>query len=877
MIDLSKKMNHCFSARCPVSKTGVLLLTLALVLTSISFTKGIQILMFIPAFVLAIFLYSFFDLYFKSRNIQVSNYNNGTETSLHIQVQKPYKHLFFELAFDNGKKIHFLQPNQSFVIPKVKEEKGDYLFIIQGKLDVVRKVILLNNISSESVNKEDEVREKEEDFYFHIRQYQEGDDSIRIDAMQSAKRGALYIRETLEEKGECGTPLKKDKENIMLNSNKQLAFRSGIKNSEYLEYFIILLGILGVHLEWQQWGFTIFSSLSLLILIIFRYWGKNRCHSPIESRTGSEHSEGSSHKAAEIPYAISYNRGLKSKILMNLAIFLPFAYFFYECSVSDDWVLAGAHFLILSSIIKHFFPRLRRDAFTYVFLILFVFVGLSLFSLKAWFIILFFAFLISSLLIFSICEGGDLRQEYSCYFGLQKTRGSTLKSVLGISLITILLFFLLPHGNREKQEMANYSIKESAVHTTGFDDEVTLDNIQKLKLDYSKQFVLENAYKNQIDNYKNLYWRGMRFSHFQDDAWQKVPKKSITLNQTNSSLSVLDREKEVWNIKYYLNGGRNIFIPKTPLEIQAKNIQLNPYDNSLAHFLRPQFEAQKVGLVFDKKNPVENRIQDIQVAVDENIENLFSEYWSIIPSNIQKDPLLLSAFVQSGFEYSLEAPAKSLQSFLYEEKQGHCEYYATVLALTLQHFGYKATLVNGFHGGEWNESASAWILRGADAHSWVEVLNDDAQWEIYDPTPALSTPFWFEENSVLKKFIYYYDILDIKWYEYIASFDADKQKRMWSYIIDKRHEIFTTVLIIIVISLAYHFGYRRIKKDFSLSEKEKFLLWLQKKFKNDGFFLKGLEVADKNLVEQTREALFKSAGNKKTFSQLKKKWRKLYT
>ena len=81
------------------------------------------------------------------------------------------------------------------------------------------------------------------------------------------------------------------------------------------------------------------------------------------------------------------------------------------------------------------------------------------------------------------------------------------------------------------------------------------------------------------------------------------------------------------------------------------------------------------------------------------VETLFSDYWSKMPPGISKDPLALAKYVrdESGFEYTVDAPAKSLRSFLYEEKRGHCEYFATVLAVTMRHFGFPATVVNGYY------------------------------------------------------------------------------------------------------------------------------------------------------------------------------------
>lgn len=101
------------------------------------------------------------------------------------------------------------------------------------------------------------------------------------------------------------------------------------------------------------------------------------------------------------------------------------------------------------------------------------------------------------------------------------------------------------------------------------------------------------------------------------------------------------------------------------------------------------------------------------IDIDEDVSALFADFWSGIDASITRSPNLLASYIRdnAGFSYSIDAPARDLRSFLYEERRGHCEYFATVLALTLQHFGYEATLVNGFYGGEANELGNSWIIR----------------------------------------------------------------------------------------------------------------------------------------------------------------------
>jgi len=54
-----------------ISRLGFLLIAIAFFLTIISFVKGIQILIFIPAFVLAVFVYSLYELIRIRRNMNI--------------------------------------------------------------------------------------------------------------------------------------------------------------------------------------------------------------------------------------------------------------------------------------------------------------------------------------------------------------------------------------------------------------------------------------------------------------------------------------------------------------------------------------------------------------------------------------------------------------------------------------------------------------------------------------------------------------------------------------------------------------------------------------------------------------------------------------
>ena len=46
-----------------------------------------------------------------------------------------------------------------------------------------------------------------------------------------------------------------------------------------------------------------------------------------------------------------------------------------------------------------------------------------------------------------------------------------------------------------------------------------------------------------------------------------------------------------------------------------------------------------------------------------------------------------------------------LADFLFNVKEGHCEYFATAMAVMLRTQGIAARVVNGFQQGDYNETA----------------------------------------------------------------------------------------------------------------------------------------------------------------------------
>ena len=92
------------------------------------------------------------------------------------------------------------------------------------------------------------------------------------------------------------------------------------------------------------------------------------------------------------------------------------------------------------------------------------------------------------------------------------------------------------------------------------------------------------------------------------------------------------------------------------------------------------------------------------------------------------------------FGYTLEiprvAPRDPLADFLFVRKRGHCEYFASSMAIMLRTLGIPSRVVNGFRTSEFNDLTGNYVIRASSAHSWVEAYFPGYGWVSFDPTPG---------------------------------------------------------------------------------------------------------------------------------------------
>jgi transglutaminase-like putative cysteine protease len=169
-------------------------------------------------------------------------------------------------------------------------------------------------------------------------------------------------------------------------------------------------------------------------------------------------------------------------------------------------------------------------------------------------------------------------------------------------------------------------------------------------------------------------------------------------------------------------------------------------------------------------NTFDKRIEELAAAVTESARNRYDAAY------------MVENYLQTQFGYTLEQKAGGsdpVADFLFNVREGHCEYFATSMALMLRSQGIAARVVTGFQQGDYNETADVFVVRQRHAHAWVEVYfpGEDA-WVTFDPTPAAGQGTEVVGGGLKDRFGKYLEALEMFWIQYFVAFDNQEQRSL---------------------------------------------------------------------------------------------------
>lgn len=147
---------------------------------------------------------------------------------------------------------------------------------------------------------------------------------------------------------------------------------------------------------------------------------------------------------------------------------------------------------------------------------------------------------------------------------------------------------------------------------------------------------------------------------------------------------------------------------------------------------------------------LEDRYTQLPSDTPDRVETFTSELTANASSPLEAAVIVEQYIIQSN-EYSLDVSAPSgdiADEQIFERDAGYCAYFATTMAVMLRTQDIPARMVTGYSTGE-QVDEDRWVVRGMNAHAWVEVYIPGTGWVEFDPTP--SAPYDDVREDVLEE------------------------------------------------------------------------------------------------------------------------------
>ncbi len=509
-----------------------------------------------------------------------------------------------------------------------------------------------------------------------------------------------------------------------------------------------------------------------------------------------------------------------SEKIGTISIFLVIPVFYLDWKYkifgfgSGETVVAGilARMILILAAIKLLQRKSDRD---WIFLYLMSFfevllaAGMSISPLYLLSLIFYLLFTICAIIIFEIRKTSNFIEE-SKRVKILKNQPPKLKfnipfskfPVTAVILLFIIiaiatpLFFAFPRVSGAGQG----SNPSNLTNMTGFSDSVSLGSIGRLM--QNNEIVMRARLEGNLgENSSPLKWRGVALDTFDNKIWSKSkPASEQPFVKGERDFFLIDYPSRTGNITVqtvYLEPIDTpvLFSLQRPIAIQGNfEVLKKDAENSLS-FQRNGFDRASYKVHSDRTLPDASQLKSddkdysaqfknylqLPRKLDPRISELARQVSDKAKNRFDKAKLIES-YLQNDFGYSLEMKAggeEPLADFLFRVREGHCEYFATAMAIMLRTQGIATRVVNGFQQGEYNETAGVFVIRQSDAHSWVEVyFPEENAWIPFDPTPLAGQ---FSENGavgIVGRFKQYLEALETFWIQYFVSYDDQEQKSL---------------------------------------------------------------------------------------------------
>jgi protein-glutamine gamma-glutamyltransferase len=490
---------------------------------------------------------------------------------------------------------------------------------------------------------------------------------------------------------------------------------------------------------------------------------------------------------------------------LSIAYFIFFAIDYF--AFSRAFLPATIHLALFGVVVRMFSVRRERDHLTLAILAFLMVLAAAVLTVDSAFLFSFAVFMLMAVATFVLME--MRRSGRSANIHARHSRDPQEHRHLAFALVRFVpvlmglillcgaaLFFVMPRlsaGN-----VGGYTFGTD--FSSGFSDHVQLGQIGEIQ--QSNAVVMHIQIDGDKTGRYELHWRGISLADFDGHMWTNRREQFLLARRVDDTYSL--SKPDPVEAPTLASNRENLIHYRVLMEPIGTNVFfLAPW----AHTLRGEYRmvaADVAGAVydFDARRPV-NRYEatsDIATPSAGQLRAAGRKYPSALANKYLQLPALdarvpqlaaqitasanndydkaaaIENYLRTRFGYTLQLSRTKeedpIANFLFVRRQGHCEYFASAMAVMLRSLGIPSRVVNGFHSDEFNDITGSYVVRAKNAHSWVEAYFPGYGWQTFDPTPpgALSS-----SRHGWGRLALYVDALGSFWRDWIVSYDTAHQ------------------------------------------------------------------------------------------------------
>ncbi len=495
---------------------------------------------------------------------------------------------------------------------------------------------------------------------------------------------------------------------------------------------------------------------------------------------------------------------------LSVAYFVFYAadYFLF----SRSFLAATIHLVLFAVVVRTFSLRRDRDYVMLTIIAFLMVLASAVLTVDSIFLAFFAGFMLTGVASFILMEmrrsgraaeaharhSPDAHEHRHLAFSLARLTPILAAMILAGAAV---IFFVLPRT--ASGYMGAYAFGTN--YSTGFSDRVQLGGIGQIQ--QSTAVVMHIQIEGDKAGEYALHWRGISLATFDGINWSNTPRQYVLPRNPDGTFTIPGFSQGAT-----LNSAERIAATgQEPGRVIHYRVLMEPIGTNV-FFLAPW--ARRVTGVYrrlqiDSGGAVTNSDAQGGVGIYEADSDIsqpsatllrraggfvppFAAEYLRVPELDSRIPQLaqqiagstsnnydkadaIEKYLKTHYGYTLQllrSPvADPLANFLFERRQGHCEYFASSMAVMLRTLGIPARIVNGFRSSEFNDITGQYVIRARDAHSWVEAYFPGYGWITFDPTPGGSV------GSVRgwDRIALYLDAAASFWREWVVSYDSSHQ------------------------------------------------------------------------------------------------------